>query len=237
MTRTILFSDRPSAGKKLAELISLQMKQIRQEGCETSAIVYALPRGGIPVAIPVARRLGCPLDVIVAKKITVPTNRELAIGAVIDENHTLLAEQKQLQSVSLRELREAIEKAQLKANRQQARFAPYRPSVNPQGKIAILIDDGIATGMTIRIAAQAIKEKQVARLWLCAPVAPPTLIPQLELECDNVVVAATPSPFQSVGIFYERFEQVATKKALIELQQFNQNLTTLEQSNLLVNSR
>jgi predicted phosphoribosyltransferase len=211
------------------------MEQIRQEGSEASPIVYALPRGGIPVAVPVARKLGCPLDVITAKKITVPTNRELAIGAITSENHILLAEHKQLKSISLRQLEEAIEEAQLKASRQQAQFAPYRPSVTPQGKIAILIDDGIATGMTIRVAAQAIKEKKVARLWLCAPVAPPTLIPQLELECGlgfaearsgRVVVAATPSPFRSVGLFYERFEQVATQEAARELQQYNHQLNS-----------
>ncbi|MBE9167752.1 phosphoribosyltransferase [Pleurocapsales cyanobacterium LEGE 06147] len=232
MTRTILFGDRPSAGRELAELVSLSMERIRQqEGIKTFPIVYALPRGGIPVAIPIARRLDCPLDVIPAKKITVPTNRELAIGAVTSEDHILLAEQKQLQPISLRELGEAIEEAQLRANRQQAQFAPYRPALSPKGKIAILVDDGIATGMTIRVAAQAIKEKQVARLWLCAPVAPPALIPQLELECGlglaepfcgRVVVAATPSPFASVGLFYKRFEQVATQEALTNLQQYNQ---------------
>jgi predicted phosphoribosyltransferase len=233
MTRTILFGDRPSAGRVLAELVSLQMERIYQEGIKTSPIVYALPRGGISVAIPVAQRLGCPINVIAAKKITVPTNRELAIGAVTNEDHILLAEQRQLQSISLRELGEAIKKAQLKANKQQAQFAPYCPPVSPQGKIAILVDDGIATGMTIRVAAQAIKNQQVAQLWLCAPVAPPALISQLELECglgfaeglcDRVIVAATPYLFPSVSFFYQRFEQVATEEALTQLQQYNQQL-------------
>jgi putative phosphoribosyl transferase len=232
MTQTILFGDRPSAGKKLAELVDWQMSQIRQEGLDVSPIVYALPRGGIPVALPVARKLGCPLNVIIAKKITIPSNRELAIGAVTNQDHILLSEQRQLPSISLRELEDAITQAKLKVNKQQAQFTPYCPSVSPQGKIAILIDDGIATGMTIRAAAQAIREKQVAQLWLCAPVAPPTLIAQLKLECNDVVVAATPFPFPSVGRFYKRFEQVATEEALTELQQYNQQLNSQAKFNL-----
>ncbi len=237
MSQTHLFCDRPSAGKKLAELVSLKIEKIRQQGMKASPMVYALPRGGIPVALPVAKRLGCPLDVIIAKKITVPNNRELAIGAVSNQDHILLGEQRQIQSLSLQELKEAIKEAQERVNKQQAQFAPYRPSISPQGKIAILIDDGMATGMTIRVAAQAIQEKQVVQLWLCAPVAPPTLIRQLELECNNVVVVATPFPFPSVGLFYERFEQVSTKEALSQLKQYNQQLNSQAKFDLLMKSK
>jgi predicted phosphoribosyltransferase len=219
MNSTILFRDRLTAGKKLAQLIDLQFPEQRDN---LEVIVYALPRGGIPIAIPIAEQLNCPIDVIIAKKITTPANRELAIGAVTSKGNLLWTKPQLWRDTSLGGLKEAVAEAQHKAKMQALEFASYRLSLNPQGKIAIIVDDGIATGMTIGVAAQYLREQQAAEIWLCAPVAPPELIPQLELWSDRVLVLATPEPFLSVSRFYTQFDQVSLADAIMLFKKHNQ---------------
>jgi predicted phosphoribosyltransferase len=221
MSSAPLFSDRADAGEQLAQSLLTQINQLKAEGICAPPIVYALPRGGIPVAVPVARQLDCPLDIVVAKKIATPKNPELAIGAVTSEGHVLWSRQMRLGKKNSSLLQTALREAQEKAKAQQEQFSIGCPEVNPQGALALLIDDGIATGMTMAAATQALKARNPVQVWICAPVAPAGLMNWLSRWCDRVVVLQTPEPFFSVSRFYEKFPQVETEEALIDLQQHN----------------
>ena len=183
------FTDRFAAGEQLAELVSAAINQLESRDNWTFPIVYALPRGGIPVALPIARKLGCPLDIVVAKKIVTAKNCELAIGAVTNDGNVLWSNTKVIGNISCSVLNESLCRAQEKAQAQELLFAGYRPQVNPKGAIAILVDDGIATGMTMLAAAQAMKENhQVAQVWIASPVAPRELLPQLKQWSDLLLI-------------------------------------------------
>ncbi len=213
-----LFADRTTAGEELAEVICAALEQkTAEEGREFVPIVYALPRGGLPVAAPIARRLDCPLTVIIAKKISYPNNPELAIGAVTAKADILWNGQKVSGDRESQRREVALQQALVRAKNQAEIFSPVCPEVNVSGAIAILVDDGIATGMTIAVAAKALKA-QVAEVWLCTPVAPLTLIPWLQTCGDRVVALQTPQTFLSVSNFYWEFPQVETAEALSYLQ-------------------
>jgi putative phosphoribosyl transferase len=198
----VLFRDRTSAGVLLAAAIA----QAAQP--DDSFVVYALPRGGLPVAAPISEALNCPLDIIVAKKVTRPNNPELALGAVTAEGHLLVPRAQ----VSPQD----IQQAQAKAQVQQAQFAD-RTKADPAGAIALLVDDGIATGMTISVAAQSLRERQPKEIWICVPVAPKEVLESLKSKCDRLIVLATPEPFWSVSRFYQDFPQVEMEEALTYL--------------------
>lgn len=225
MSSVPLFSDRADAGEQLAQVLVSQIAEWEMTTHGTVLpVVYALPRGGIPVAAPVARRLHCPLDIIVAKKITTPQNPELAIGAVTSEGQVLWAQQRLWGKLkpSLRHM--ALHQAQDKAQAQLAEFAPDCPLVNPQGRLALVVDDGIATGMTMVAATQAVKEHHPQQIWICTPVAPAGLIKWLSRFCDRLVILETPDDFLSVSRFYVEFPQVNGNQALAYLKTHNQML-------------
>ena len=211
------FDDRADAGEKLAEAVLGELGKLNLTPQDAvKPIVYALPRGGLPVAVPVARRLGCPLDVVVAKKITRPDNLELAIGAVTADGHILWQKQKQH---NLPWQKSALDQAQNNAQSLLADLSSGQPNVSAAGALAILVDDGIATGMTMAVAAQALRAQQPAALWICAPVAPADLMGFLAQMGDKLIILETPDPFYSVSRFYAEFPQVETAEALACLQQ------------------
>lgn len=218
----VCFANRQEAGERLAEAV-LQSLIEQPIADPLPFIVYALPRGGLAVAAPVAEKLGCPLDVIVAKKITRPDNRELAIGAVTSDGHTLWLPRPRSPREPAYLYEMALHEAREKAYSQWQQFAPSRPAVEPQGAIALIVDDGIATGMTMAVAVQALRAQQPAQVWIGIPVAPPEILPQLHEWADRVIVLATPSPFYSVSRFYRAFDQVETEDAIACLQTVNQN--------------
>jgi len=222
MSSAPLFSDRAHAGEELAQVLLTQITELEMTTGETvSPVVYALPRGGIPVAVPVARRLICPLDIVVAKKITTPQNPELAIGAVTSEGQVLWAQQRLWGRLKATLRQTALRQAQDKAQAQRAEFSPGCPPVNPQGRLALLVDDGIATGMTMIAATQAVKEHHPHQIWICTPVAPAGLTNCLSHFCDRLVILETPDDFLSVSRFYEEFPQVNTNEALVYLKEYN----------------
>jgi putative phosphoribosyl transferase len=224
MSYTPLFSDRTDAGEKLAKQIDSVIKE--SAASTKRPIVYALPRGGLPVAAPVARLLGCPLTIMVAKKISHPQNPELAIGAVTASGNVLWSEQKLNRRQNYWRSRElALNVAIDKAKILEEQLIPGCPQVNTEGATVILIDDGIATGMTIAVAAMAAKALGCAEVWLCSPVAPLKLLPWLSQWCDRLIILETPQPFLSVSNFYVNFPQVESSEALVYLQQQNQSLT------------
>lgn len=221
MTSEPLFSDRTAAGEQLAQVIQTQVNQLKEAGFAAQPIVYALPRGGIPIAIPVARKLGCPVNILVAKKITLPQNPELAIGAVTSDGQVLWLRQNLWGKIKSSFPENALHQAQEKAQAQLKQFSNACPEVNPKGALALIIDDGIATGMTMAAATQALRAKQAAKIWNCAPVAPVGLSQWLAKWSDCVILLETPEPFFSVSRFYKEFPQVETEKALFFLQQYN----------------
>ncbi len=211
------FDDRADAGEKLAEAVADELGKLNLTAQNAvKPIVYALPRGGLPVAVPVARRLGCALDVVVAKKITRPDNLELAIGAATADGHVIWQKQNQ---PNLRLQKSALQQAQNSAQSLLAPLASGQPNVSAAGSLAILVDDGIATGMTVAVAAKALLSQQPAALWICAPVAPLDLMDFLAEIADKSIILETPHPFYSVSRFYAQFPQVETAEALLCLLQ------------------
>lgn len=223
-----IFVDRHDAGEKLAQAVLTEAQTLPDA---TKFVVYALPRGGLPVAEPVARALSCPLDVMVAKKITRLENLELAIGAVTADGHVLWPKTLSPGQTRSPDLEAALLAAQNKAQAQLAQFGD-RPEIDPEGAIALLVDDGIATGMTMAVAVKALKTRNPLEIWICAPVAPQEIVnsllrqnrDSLDLEGANrAIILATPDPFWSVGRFYQVFTQVETEEALACLQNFYKN--------------
>lgn len=214
---TRLFSDRTDAGIQLASAIYTNITQLSASTTLPPQVVYGLPRGGLPVALPVARLLKCPMSAIVAKKITHPQNPELAIGAVTAFGDVLWEESRIPKKPQYRQV--VLNTALATAKAQNEQFKPFCPDVNLTGAIAIIVDDGIATGLTMAVAAQSLKRYQPAAIWICAPVAPPDLLPWLQKEGDVLVILNTPEPFFSVSNFYDCFEQVPTEDAIACLYQ------------------
>ncbi len=217
-----LFQNREAAGEELAQVIHTHLnQQMIESGIKPIPIVYGLPRGGLPVALPVARLLNCPFNIEVAKKISHPQNEELAIGAVTASGSFVWADNRFFRfKFYSREKRQASLNAAMnyaKALEAQLSFACSQ--VNPEGATIILIDDGIATGMTIAAAANALRKLNPAQIWLCTPVAPQKLIPWLRKWSEEVIVLAAPKSFLSVSNFYVEFPQIETPQALEYLQQ------------------
>ncbi|MBN3922354.1 phosphoribosyltransferase family protein [Nostoc sp. NMS4] len=221
MSHTPLFADRTHAGELLARVIyDILTQETIDSGVKPLPIVYALPRGGVAVAAPIASLLDCPLTIVVAKKISHPENPELAIGAVTTSGNVLWADQKLFRlkhDVRWREV--ALNKAMNQAKYLEAQLIPACPQVNTENATLILVDDGIATGMTIAVAATAMRALSPAAVWLCTPLAPQKLLPWLEQWGDRTIVLETPEPFWSVSNFYAEFPQVDTLEVLLYLQQ------------------
>ena len=218
MTFSPLFADRHQAGLQLAEAIAAEIAQFADS--QVRIVVYALPRGGLPVAEPIARLLGCPLGVVVAKKITRPGNPELAFGAVTARGQVIWSRNQGPDAVSSPEgNRESFWeiqrfKAQHKAEAQLAQLSASCPRIEVAGTIALLVEDGIATGMTMTVAVKELRSLFPTQVWICAPVAPTSVLENLETWGDRVIVLATPSPFGSVSRFYGNFPQVEMSEAI-----------------------
>jgi putative phosphoribosyl transferase len=209
----MLFHNRLDAGEQLATMLVGQIEQLAAVDPSLrdpeAFVVYALPRGGVEVAMPIAQRLHCPLSVIVAKKITRPENPEYAIGAVSAQGKVVWQPRSRAPQPIPNHIYElALHEARDRAQEQWQHLSAYCPPVNPAGRIALLVDDGIATGMTMAVAAQELQTQNPAEIWICVPVAPPEMMPQLRTWADFVFTLATPSPFQSVSRFYQRFDQL-----------------------------
>ena len=208
-----MFKDRKDAGKRLAERLA------RYRGKD--AVVLTLPRGGVVVGYEVAKALRLPLDIVVARKVGHPADPEYAICAV-DEKGTLLCDKEAI-VVDQQWLKKEIERQRKEALR---RVRTYRGERKPEaiaGKIAILVDDGIATGLTMRLAVAAVKAQHPSRIVVAVPVAPGSAV--LEFRKEAEVVVGDGEAFRgSVGAHYEAFEQVGDSEVIRLLQ--TQSLAT-----------
>ncbi len=206
-----MFKNRTEAGKKLA----LRLLEYKSE----QPLVLALPRGGVPVAYEVAVALEAPLDVIVVRKLGAPGQPELGIGAVVDGDHpqsVLNEDVMSLLHVSDAYLEREVAVELQEIRRRQERYRGGRRPAPIAGRTVIVVDDGIATGGSMRAALRGVRCARPRRLVLAVPVAPPETIAALQSEADAIVCLSTPEYFHAVGQFYANFTQT-TDEEVIEL--------------------
>ena len=202
----MLFRDRSEAGKRLAA-------QLTAYADRADVLVLALPRGGVPVAFEVAAALRAPLDVFLVRKLGVPGHEELAMGAIATGGVRVLNEDAVdylripgavIDAVAADEIREL--------ERRERAYRGDRPAPDVRAKTVILVDDGLATGSTMRAAAAALRQQQPARIVVAVPVAAPPTCDELSTEVDDIVCALTPEPFQAVGLWYQDFSQTSDEE-------------------------
>jgi putative phosphoribosyl transferase len=205
--RKVMFQNRAEAGRLLAErLVAMQI---------ADPLVLALPRGGVPVAAEIARALGAPLDVALVRKIGAPDQPELAVGAVADgDEPEIVLNERVVRELDLDEdyitRQAARELAAMEQRRRE--YAALRPVVGPEGRSAIVVDDGVATGMTMQAALRHVRRRKPARLIAAVPIASSEAATMLGREADEVVCLAVPRRFGSVGAFYRDFGQVSDEE-------------------------
>jgi putative phosphoribosyl transferase len=206
ITNIAKFVDRTEAGQILATKLKAYAKR-------TDTIVLGLPRGGIPVAFEVARALHLPLDICLVRKLGVPGHKELAMGAIASDgvrvlNYDVISQlgisSKTIDEVAAKELRELQRRDRL--------YRGDRPSPNLKDSTVILVDDGIATGASIRAAIAVIQEEQPQSIIVAIPVAPSSTCDELRDEVDKVICLMTPEPFYSVGLWYDYFTQTTDEE-------------------------
>lgn len=207
------FADRKAAGRALAQaLASMHF--------DHPPVVLALPRGGVPVAAEVARRLAAPLDLLLVRKIGAPWQPELALAAVVEGDPPVLVLDDEVQGVARlgpRELAQARDDALLEIERRRRLYLQGRGALPLAGRTAIVVDDGIATGTTVRAALRGVRQRGPARLVLAVPVAPVDTVAGLRAEVDSLVCLHTPAHFRAVGAHYLDFHQVGDDEVLATL--------------------
>lgn len=181
-------------------------------------VVYGLPRGGMPVAFEVAHALGCPLDVLVVRKVGVPFQPELAMGAIAEGDVIIRNEEViSLAGISEDEFAAVVE---MESRELESRVAKYRADaapVEPKGHSAIVVDDGLATGSTALAAVEVLLDKGAAAVWLAVPVAPRASLGDLERKADRIVILSRPWDFAAVGLWYSDFTQTTDEEVRVLL--------------------
>ncbi|GIW29669.1 MAG: phosphoribosyltransferase [Meiothermus sp.] len=208
------FKDRNQAGALLAErLVALGYDR------QPNLLVFGLPRGGVPVAFQVARRLGAPLDVWVVRKLGTPGHEELALGAIASGGGRVL-NQEIVDSLQVSaDTLAAVEQQQwTELQRRERLYRGNRPFPDLKGKTVLLVDDGLATGATMKAAIAAARQHHPGRLVVAVPVAPPDTVAEIQALVDEVVCLETPAFFQAVGLWYEHFPQTSDEEVLALLQ-------------------
>lgn len=206
------FADRRAAGRELAA--HLQPYAGRHD-----VLVLALPRGGVPVAYEVAAGLGAPLDVFLVRKLGTPGQRELAMGAIASGGVRVLNDDVvRWLGISADQIDAVAREEQQELQRREAEYRRDRPLPSLAGRVVILVDDGLATGSTMRAAVQAVKQQQPARVVVAVPVGAPETCQEMRALADEVVCARMPTPFSAVGQWYRDFNQTSDEevRALLE---------------------
>jgi putative phosphoribosyl transferase len=198
----LLFHDRTDAGRQLSALLA------KYRG-DRSAIVLALPRGGVPVAYEVAMTLALPLDVYTVRKLGVPGHEELAMGAVASGgSYVVDARLLELAQITPEEFRSTLVRELAELQRREAAYRDDRPQADVHGKTVLLVDDGLATGASMQAAIGALRQRAPAKIVVAVPVASPDSVLALEASADEILAVHQPWPFHAVGVYYENFDQV-----------------------------
>jgi predicted phosphoribosyltransferase len=206
VTRGTPFRDRSDAGRQLAT-------RLQHYGKGAGVLVLALPRGGVPVGFEVASALGVPLDLFLVRKLGVPGHEELAMGAVASGGVRVLnPEVVGVLQVPQPVIDQMAEAELTELQRRERAYRDDRPPPDARGKTVILVDDGLATGSTMRAAARALRQQAPRRLVVAVPVAPAETCAGLAEEVDEVVCLVTPDPFYGVGLWYDDFSQTSDKQ-------------------------
>ena len=200
------FRDRPEAGRLLAE-------KLQEYANRRDVVVLALPRGGVPVAFEVAKALNVPLDIFLVRKLGLPEQEELAMGAIATGGVRVLNEEVVRALDIPDEIVDAMaEKEERELERREREYRGGRAPLDVRGRTVILIDDGLATGSSMRAAALALRNKQPAQIVVAVPVGSPSTCAEFESEVDKVVCAVTPEPFWGVGQWYRDFSQTSDEE-------------------------
>lgn len=230
-----VYANRLEAGRELAAELRKRLAQGGAASATSAAqalpagaapawplVVYGLPRGGVPVAAEVARALQAPLDLLIVRKVGAPGQPELAVGAVAEGNPPVVVLDEQSMAwagTSEAWVREQARIAYAEVLRRHQTYLAGRVAPSVQGATAVVVDDGVATGTTVRAAVQALRQRAPARIVLALPVAPAEVIEQLRPLVDAVVCLAEPVPFRAVGLHYGDFHQVSDEEVVCALQE------------------
>lgn len=199
-------SDRSEAGRELAE--ALAHYRGRQD-----VLVLALPRGGVPVAYEIAIALQAPLDLVLVRKLGAPGQRELAMGAIASGGIRVLNENLiSTLNVSGRDIESVAEREQRELERREVAYRGDRPRQGISGRTVILVDDGVATGATMRAAIASLRQQNPARIVIALPLAPASTVNTLAREADEVICLHSPEPFVAIGRWYQDFSQVSDRE-------------------------
>jgi putative phosphoribosyl transferase len=200
------FQDRKEAGRLLAEKLGAYADR-------SDVIVLALPRGGVTVGFEVAQALHAPLDVVIVRKLGVPGQEELAMGAIATGGLRVLNDPVvQELRISDTEIEAVAAKERLELERRERIYRGGRPAPEIAGRSAILVDDGIATGTTMRVAIAALKKQQPSRIVVAIPVAPRSTCKHLRSQVDELICLLSPQDFMAIGVWYANFAQVADEE-------------------------
>lgn len=199
----MLFKDRVEAGLELA-------RRLQARGYDGSALVLALPRGGVPVAFEVAQNLGAPLDVFIVRKLGTPGQEELALGAIASGGVRVMNDDLVTRlGISDELVARVAEREGVELARRENLYRGGRPPLQVEERTVVVVDDGLATGASMRAAVAALKQRRPAKTVVAVPVAAPDTCAELALEVDDIVCAETPTPFYGVGRWYASFPQTS----------------------------
>jgi len=212
-SNNIPFSDRREAGVALASLLD------EYKGCH-DVVVLALPRGGVPVAYEVARRLGAPLDIFLVRKLGLPGHPELAMGAIATGGVRVLNEDVvRWYGVPSSVIDQVAAAEEAELERRERTYRDGRSPISLEGQIVLLIDDGLATGSTMKAAVEAVRTRKPARIVVAVPVGAPAACAEFAKIADATVCARTPEPFSAVGLWYRDFSETTDAEVRALLQQ------------------
>jgi putative phosphoribosyl transferase len=214
---TLPFADREQAARELAD-------RLAERTWTRPLVVLALPRGGVPIGAAVARRLGAPLDLLIVRKIGAPWQSELAVAALVDGTPPELVVDERICAdlgIGRAWLEQESKSEAHEIARRRATYLAGRAPVPVAGATVIIVDDGIATGTTMRAALRGLRQRGAARVVLAVPVAPPDTVAELAREVDEVVCLEQPEPFGAIGRFYIDVHQVSDAEVLETLREIS----------------
>jgi putative phosphoribosyl transferase len=208
--RRPLFADRRDAGRQLAAVLRAYVDQ--------NPVVLALPRGGVPIAFEIAQELVAPLDLVFVRKIGAPGHPELGVGAVVDgaAPQVVMNPEAAFLEPPSDYVADQVRRELLEIERRRDAYLSGREPIDVHDRIVIVVDDGVATGGTLRAALQGLEKVGVGRLVCALPVGPPDVVLSLAEEADEMLCLVTPEPFRAVGLWYRNFRQT-TDEEVVEL--------------------